>query len=111
MLGVGIIGCGAISSMHIGAYLDCPRTQIRTVASRSESSARRAGERLDVPWYTEYRTMLDRGDIDRPVCRRKGHPRHCGEADRDHDRTHRPHDRRLRPASCGAELHLQQPFF
>ena len=64
MLGVGIIGCGAISSMHIGAYLDCPRTQIRAVASRSESSARRAGERLGVPWYTEYQTMLDRGDID-----------------------------------------------
>ena len=64
MLGVGIIGCGAISSMHIGAYLDCPRTQIRAVASRSESSARRAGERLGVPWYTEYQAMLDRGDID-----------------------------------------------
>lgn len=63
MLGVGIIGCGAISKMHIEAFENNPHTQIRGVASKSEESAKKAGERLSVPWYTDYRELLEREDI------------------------------------------------
>ena len=63
-IGVGIVGCGAISRMHIEAYQKNPFTEIRAVASGSETSARAAGERLNVPFYTDYRAMIDRGDID-----------------------------------------------
>lgn len=63
-LGVGIVGCGAISRMHVEAYERNPFAEIRAVSSGSERSARSAGERLAVPFYTDYRVMIDRGDID-----------------------------------------------
>ena len=63
-LGVGIVGCGAISRMHIEAYERNPFTEIRAVSSGTEKSARAVGERLGVPFYTDYRAMIDRGDID-----------------------------------------------
>ena len=64
MLRVGIIGCGAIAAMHIAAFQRCPRTEIRAVASKSEQSACRVGEQLGVPYYTDCRALMDRGDID-----------------------------------------------
>lgn len=64
MLGVGIIGCGAIASKHIQAFESCPRTQIRAVASRSTESAKRTGDQLGVPFYTDYRELIGRDDID-----------------------------------------------
>lgn len=63
MIGVGIIGCGAISKMHIASYRDIPETEIRAVASKSEASARKKGEELGVPWYTGYNELLARDDI------------------------------------------------
>ena len=63
MIGVGIIGCGAISRMHIASYNDIPETEIRAVASKSEASARRKGEELGVDWYTDCNELLARDDI------------------------------------------------
>lgn len=64
MLKVGIIGCGAISAMHIEAYRRDARTQICAVASKSEQSAKAVGERLSVPFFTDYGALLERDDID-----------------------------------------------
>ena len=64
MLRVGIIGCGGIAPKHIEAYQRCGQTEIKAVASAGEQNAKRTGEKLGVPWYTDYRKMLDRGDID-----------------------------------------------
>lgn len=63
MLGVGIIGCGAISRMHIDSFLQIPETKIVAVASLHASSARQTGERLHVDWYTDVEEMLKRPDI------------------------------------------------
>ena len=63
MLGVGIIGCGAISKMHIASFQDIPDTEIRAVSSKSEKSAKATGEELNVPWYTDYNELLKRDDI------------------------------------------------
>ncbi len=64
MIGVGIIGCGGIAGFHIASYQDIPGCRIAAVSSASEQSARRAGESLHVDWYTDYREMLKRDDID-----------------------------------------------
>ena len=64
MIGVGIIGCGAISKMHIEAYNRCPDTQVIAVCGHSEKSAKSVGEAIGVPWYTDAEEMLDRGDIE-----------------------------------------------
>lgn len=63
-LGVGIIGCGNIAPMHVAGYARAEGAELRAVCSGSERSARAAGERWGVPWYTDWREMMDRGDID-----------------------------------------------
>lgn len=64
VLGVGIIGCGAISRMHIDAYLQIPGTKIVAVHSAHEDSARRVAEELGVSWYTDLEALLKRKDLD-----------------------------------------------
>ena len=64
MLGVGIIGCGGIAPKHIAAFGQCENTVVRAVASKTESSARRTGETLGVPYCTDYRELICRDDID-----------------------------------------------
>lgn len=63
MLGVGIIGCGAISKMHIASFKDISECEIRAVSSKSEKSAKKVGEECNVPWYTDFNEMLERDDI------------------------------------------------
>jgi UDP-N-acetyl-2-amino-2-deoxyglucuronate dehydrogenase len=41
-----------------------PEARLVAVASRREETARPAGERLGVDWYTDYREMLGRPDLD-----------------------------------------------
>lgn len=64
MLGVGIIGCGAISKMHIDSFLRLPQTKIRAVADVNEAAARRTAGELGAESYTDYRELLKRADID-----------------------------------------------
>lgn len=64
MLGVGVIGCGAISRMHIESFLQNPNTAVRAVADTSESAAARTAGKLHAESYRDYRDMLRRKDID-----------------------------------------------
>ena len=64
MLNVGIIGCGAISRMHIDSFLQLPDTRIVAVSDVNEAAAKRTAEALNADWYTDLREMLARDDID-----------------------------------------------
>lgn len=76
MVNVGIIGCGAISKMHIDSYLQIPQTKIVAVANVNEASAKRTAEALHVDWYTDALAMLGRKDLDLvSVCTPSG--LHC----------------------------------
>lgn len=63
MLGVGIVGCGAIAKMHIASYAQLPDTRIEAVCDTVASAAKRTGEVLQVPYYTDVQNMLAREDI------------------------------------------------
>ena len=64
MINVGIIGCGAISKMHIDSYLQIPETKIVAVSDANEANAKRIADGLSVDWYTDFYQMLERKDID-----------------------------------------------
>lgn len=48
MINVGIIGCGAISKMHIDSYLQIPETKIVAVSDANEANAKRIADGLSV---------------------------------------------------------------
>jgi len=63
MTGVGIIGCGAISRIHINSYKEIEGVEIRAVADVNADSAKKTGEELGVPYYTNPDDLLARNDI------------------------------------------------
>lgn len=60
----GLIGCGAISTQHIGAMEAIDGACLAAVASASADRARSTGERWGVPWTTNVDELLARDDID-----------------------------------------------
>src|SRR5215212_1225020 len=46
------------------ALRDVPEARLVAVASRTEQTARQAGEQLGVDWHTDYRALLNRDDVD-----------------------------------------------
>jgi UDP-N-acetyl-2-amino-2-deoxyglucuronate dehydrogenase len=60
----GIIGCGGIADFHIKAIHQIPYAKLVVVSSRSETRAREVGEREQVDWVTDYKTLLARSDVD-----------------------------------------------
>jgi UDP-N-acetyl-2-amino-2-deoxyglucuronate dehydrogenase len=60
----GIIGCGGIAEFHIKAIHEIPCAKLVAVSSRSEQRAREVGEREQVDWFTDYKKLLSRSDID-----------------------------------------------
>ena len=46
------------------ALQDVPEARLVAVASRTEQTARRAGDQLGVDWHTDYRALLARDDVD-----------------------------------------------
>ena len=72
---VAIIGCGGISHMHAGWYVNEPRTTITAIADLDEERLNSFGERHNVEKkYTDYIAMLEKEDIDLvSVCTRPKH--------------------------------------
>lgn len=64
MVNVGIIGCGAISKMHIDSYLQIPDTKIVAVSDVNEINAKCVANALSVDWYNDFHQILARNDID-----------------------------------------------
>jgi UDP-N-acetyl-2-amino-2-deoxyglucuronate dehydrogenase len=59
-----LIGCGRIAPKHVDAITRTPQAQLVCVCDLVESKAKAIGERLGVPWYTDYRDMLEHQPVD-----------------------------------------------
>ena len=60
----GIIGYGAIGRTHAQVIEGLPGAKLTAIATRSPDKARAAGEKHTCAFYTDYREMLKREDID-----------------------------------------------
>ncbi len=62
---VGIIGAGAIGYSHIQGYQNSGHAEIVGVATRTAEHGKLAAEKFNVEaWYTDYRELLKRDDLD-----------------------------------------------
>lgn len=63
-VGIGIIGLGTISEMHLKSYQNNPDARIVAVCDLNEERARAKAEKYGVPnIYTDYRDMLQNPDV------------------------------------------------
>ena len=60
----GIIGYGTIARTHAQVIENLPDAKLTAIATRTPEKARTAGERHACAFYTDYREMLKRDDID-----------------------------------------------
>ncbi len=64
-IGVGLVGSQFISHIHFEALKRCPAARVVAVASPTEAHVRAFAEQRDIPhWFTDYRKMFERSDID-----------------------------------------------
>ncbi len=59
MLKAAVIGVGSMGSNHVRVYRDMEQVELVAVADQAEATAARLGARFGVPYYADYRKMLD----------------------------------------------------
>jgi len=64
LMRIGIVGCGVISDIHIKAILEIPDVKLVAVADINENVAKAIAERCKCDWYTDFKEMIRRADID-----------------------------------------------
>jgi predicted dehydrogenase len=62
-IGFGVIGLG-FGLTRLQLIQQVPEARLVAVAARTESTARDAAEKHGCDWYTDYRRMLERDDVD-----------------------------------------------
>ncbi|NLC45186.1 MAG: Gfo/Idh/MocA family oxidoreductase [Clostridiales bacterium] len=63
--GFGIIGCGAVSKFHLDAVQNIKNAELIAVCDISEEMSKRTAENYNcINWYTDYKQLLGRDDID-----------------------------------------------
>lgn len=63
--GFGVIGCGAVSRFHLEAIRDIENAELIAVCDISEEASRNTADKYEcINWYTDYRQLLGRDDID-----------------------------------------------
>ncbi len=62
--GFAIIGAGAISKTHAEQIRSLENARLVAVADVDEERARAFGERSEAEWYTDYRAVIERPDVD-----------------------------------------------
>ena len=55
-----LIGCGRIAGHHCRSIADTPGVELAAVCDLEENKARAYGEEFGIPWFANYREMLDR---------------------------------------------------
>lgn len=60
----GLIGCGAISQKHVDALRNLDGASLVAAADKDEQRAAAVAAKTGVDWYTDYRFILDRDDVD-----------------------------------------------
>ncbi|TVY01896.1 Gfo/Idh/MocA family protein [Paenibacillus cremeus] len=63
-LGIAVIGCGAISGVHLKSVAGLESAKLLAVVDTNEALARTTAEQYSCDYYTDYREMLKRADID-----------------------------------------------
>ncbi len=63
-LKVAVIGCGCISCMHLDAIRDLELSELTAVCDIVPERARAASEKYSVPYYTDYKKMIDENRFD-----------------------------------------------
>jgi myo-inositol 2-dehydrogenase/D-chiro-inositol 1-dehydrogenase len=67
-VGVGLIGSGFVTAIHVEALRACPQAEILAVASPTPGHAEAFASRLSIPrHFTDYKKMLARPEIDMVV--------------------------------------------
>lgn len=66
-LGIGIIGLGVISEIHIEALKMIDDAKITAVCTRDRSKAENTADELGCSWYTDYRRLADDPAVDAVV--------------------------------------------
>jgi predicted dehydrogenase/NADPH:quinone reductase-like Zn-dependent oxidoreductase len=64
VLRIAVIGCGVRGIHQAMACQEAERTDLSMVMDVSEPAARSAGDRLGVPWTTDYERVLNADDVD-----------------------------------------------
>jgi len=95
VLRLAVIGCGEQGSVNAGAAKAVGNISLSTVVDVSETAARRLGERLGVPWTTDYMSVLDSKNID-AVFINTPHHRHAEQA--------------IQAAQAGKHIILEKPL-
>ncbi|MCS7460711.1 Gfo/Idh/MocA family oxidoreductase [Paenibacillus doosanensis] len=62
-LGTAIIGCGSISGVHLKAIAGLELAELKAVVDINESLAQKAAAEYGCDYYTDYKEMLKREDI------------------------------------------------
>ncbi len=75
---IALVGCGRIMNRHIEAISANPGLEIAAVCDIKKERAAETGQRLDVPWYTDYR-QLPPVDIAAVLTPSGLHPQHTAE--------------------------------
>lgn len=66
IIGIGLIGAGRAGMIHAENFVSrVPGARMAGVADNSEEAAKKAADRLHIPyWYTDYRKLLQNPEID-----------------------------------------------
>jgi UDP-N-acetyl-2-amino-2-deoxyglucuronate dehydrogenase len=75
---LALVGCGRISKNHIDAIAKVEGLELTAVCDEVEARARAVGDAAGVPWFTDYATMLKKGNCDGVVIATPSglHPAH-----------------------------------
>lgn len=63
-ISVGIIGCGAIHSIHADAIIKNPKTKLVAVADIDENKAKKTSIQYGCEYFTDYKELLKQENID-----------------------------------------------
>jgi predicted dehydrogenase len=64
LIKVGIVGCGAISDVHVKSYLEISGVEVVAVSDINEKAARSVAEKYKWQWYTDYKEMICKSGAD-----------------------------------------------
>ncbi|HMA99734.1 MAG TPA: Gfo/Idh/MocA family oxidoreductase, partial [Spirochaetota bacterium] len=75
---IALVGCGRISHRHIEAIQSNSGIKICCVCDIKEEKARNTGQKLNVPYFTDYKLIKD-ADVIAVLTPSGLHPRHAAD--------------------------------
>lgn len=63
-VGIGIIGAGGQGKLHAEMYSLIPEAELKAICDVLEDAAKEVAMRYNIDWYSDYRELLKRKDID-----------------------------------------------